>query len=125
MPNQQRTSLGLDDDNSELEIKNQIDLEELTGAGQRPAPTSEQQKAIMKAGEAQGFVSRQPTKRRRVSPYQAQFGGKCREGMKALFQEVAERLKIHDTQALELAIKALIEENGYDDLLAKYQALTE
>lgn len=113
-----RTSLGLDDNN-------QIDLEELTGVGQRPAPTPEQQKAIFKAGEKQGFVSRQPTKRRRVSPYQAQFGGKCREGMKPLFQEVADRLGVHDTQALELAISALIEKHGFEDLLAKYQELTK
>ena len=118
MSSQQRSPLGLDD-------KNPIDLEKLTGAAKRPAPTAEQTKAMMKAGETQGFVSRQPTKRRRVSPYQAQFGGKCREGMKPLFQEIAERIGIHDTQALELAIKALIEQNGYDDLLVKYQYLTK
>ena len=115
--NQQRTSLGLDDD--------PIDLEEFTTVVQRPAPTKKQQQAIMKAGEQQGFVSRQPKKRRRVSPYQSQFGGKCRHGMKELFQEVAERLDIHDTQALELAIEALIKQNQYDDLLAKYQELTQ
>ncbi|MEJ1295897.1 MAG: hypothetical protein RPU64_09090 [Candidatus Sedimenticola sp. (ex Thyasira tokunagai)] len=118
MPSQQRSPLGLDDENP-------IDLEELTGAGQRPAPTVEQTKAILKAGEQTGFVSREPKKRRRVSPYQAQFGGKCRDGMKPLFQEVAERLDIHDTKALELAIKALIEKHGYDDLLAKYEELTK
>lgn len=115
--NQQRTSLGLDDD--------PIDLEEFTDVVKRPAPTKKQQQAIMKAGEQQGFVSREARKRRRVSPYQSQFGGKCRHGMKQLFQEVAERLDIHDTQALEMAIEALIKENQYDDLLAKYQELTK
>lgn len=115
--NQQRSSLGLDDD--------PIDLEEFTEVVKRPAPTKQQQQAIMKAGEQQGFVSREAKKRRRVSPYQLQFGGKCRAGMKPLFQEVAERLDIHDTQALEMAIEALIKENHYDDLLAKYQELTK
>ena len=119
---QQRTSLGLNDEDQD---EKQIDLEELTGTGHRPAPTPEQQKAIMKAGEAQGFVSRQSTKRRRISPYQAQFGGKCRVGMKGLFLEVAERLDKDNTEALELAICALIEKHGYEDLLAKYQELTK
>lgn len=117
MPNQ-RSSLGLDDDN-------QIDLEELTGARQRPAPTAEQTKAIMKAGEAQGFVSRQPTKRRKVSPYTAQFGGRCREGMKALFQDIGERLGQYDNNTLEAAILALIEKECLDDLKAKYEELTK
>jgi len=118
MPSQQRPSLGLDDDTL-------IDIEELAGARQRETPTLEQQEAIMKVGKTQGFVSRQPMKRRRISPYQAQFGGKCRAGMKALFQEVADRLRIHDTQALELAIQALIEKNGYDDLSVEYQKLID
>ncbi len=116
MSNQQRTSLGLNDDETP------IDIEQVAGM-LRPAPTSAQQKSIIKAGETQGFVSRVVKKRRQVSPYQAQFGGKCREGMKTLFQEVAERLNIYDTQALELAICALIEKNGFDDLLKKYQKL--
>jgi len=115
--NQQRTSSNLDDD--------PIDLDEFTDLVKRPAPTKKQLQAIMKAGQQQGFVSREARKRRRVSPYQSQFGGKCRDGMKQLFQEVAERLDIHDTQALELAIEALIKQHQYDDLLAKYQALTK
>ena len=57
--NQQRTSLGPDDD--------PIDLEEFTTVVKRPAPTKKQQ-AIMKAGEHQSFVSLQPKKRRWVSP---------------------------------------------------------
>ena len=65
---QQRTSLGLDDE--------PIDLEELTGTQRKPVLTPEKQKAIFKAGEKTGFVSRQPTRRRKVSPYTAQFGGR-------------------------------------------------
>lgn len=118
MPNHERVSLNLDDEN-------QIDLEELTGAAQRPAPTAEQQKAIFKAGEEQGFISREPTKRRRVSPYTAQFGGKCREGMKPLFQEIAAELGLYDTQTLEAAILALIKQEGLTNLLAKYEWLTK
>ena len=118
MSNQERTPLGLD-------TENQIDLEELTGALPRQKPTAQQQKDIYEAGEKSGFVSRQPMRRCRVSPYQAQFGGRCREGMKPLFQEIAERLNVHDTQALELAVCALIEKNGFDDLLAKYAELTK
>lgn len=70
-------------------------------------------------------IHNQTRARRRVSPYKSQFGGKCREGMKPLFQEVAERMDIHDTQALELAIEALIKQNGYDDLLTQFKELTE
>lgn len=113
---QQRTSLGLDDEE-------QIDLEELAGGTQRPALSPEKQKAILKAGEQTGFVSRQPTKRRKVSPYTAQFGGRCREGMKPLFQEVSERLGQYDNQTLEAAILALIEKEGFDDLKEKYAEL--
>lgn len=119
MTEQKRPSLGLDtaDDTD-------IDIADLAQASSLPAPTKKQQQAIFKAAEETGFVSRQPTRRHRVSPYRAQFGGKCREGMKPLFQEVAERLDMQDTQALEEAIKALIEKYGFDDLLAEYKALT-
>lgn len=118
MSNKERTSLNLED-------AKPIDLEELAGAPQRPAPTAEQTKAILKAGEATGFVSRQPTKRRKVSPYTCQFGGKCREGMKPLFQDVGEKLGFYDTQTLEYAILALIRQEGLTDLLAKYERLTK
>ena len=114
---QQRTSLGLDDE--------PIDLEELTGTQQRPVITPEKQKEILKAGEKTGFVSRQPTRRRKVSPYTAQFGGRCREGMKGIFQEIGERMGLYDNQTLELAILALIEKEGYTDLKKKYEELVK
>lgn len=119
MSNQQRASLGLDDE------KEQIDLEELTGTAHRPPPTAEQQQQIMEAGAASGFVCREPTprRRRRRTPYTTQFGGKCREGMKLLFQEVADRLELHDTQTLEAAILALIEKEGFNDLKQRYKGL--
>jgi len=118
MSNNERTSLGLD-------TENQIDLEELTGTMPRQKPTAQQQNDIYKAGEKAGFVSRQPTRRRKVSPYSAQFGGRCREGMKALFQEVGENMDSYDNVTLELAILALIEKEGFDDLKAKYEEITK
>ncbi|WP_155326398.1 hypothetical protein [Desulfosarcina ovata] len=118
MNSQKRTSLGLEDD--------QIDLEELTGIGQeRPQLSEKQQKALIKAGEKTGFVSRKPTVRRRISPYSAQFGGKCREGIKPLFREIASRLDIYENQAIELAILALIEKEGFEDLKAQYMELVK
>jgi len=115
---QQRASLGLDDE------QEQIDLEQLMGGYQAPL-TPEQQKKILDAGMKAGFVSRQPTRHRRRSPYTAQFGGKCREGIKPLFQEVAKRLGLHDTQALEATILALIEKEGFDDLKQKYTEIVK
>ena len=117
MSNEQRVSLGLDATDTT------IDLNELVGAGHRSPPTPDQQKKILDAGIASGFVSRQPVRRRRRSPYTAQFGGKCRNGMKPLFQEVAERLDLQDTQALEEAILALIEKMEFNDLKEKYKEL--
>ena len=112
-----RTSLDFGDD--------LIDLNELTG-GQRPVLTKKEQKAFLDAGEKTGFVSREPTKKRRkVSPYSAQFGGRCREGIKALFQEIADRLNLYETQTLELAILALIEKEGFDDLKKRYEYLVK
>lgn len=113
-----RAHLSFDDDE-------QIDLEELTGAQQRPKSSKEDIKRIDKVSEKAGFVSREPKKRRRVSPYSAQFGGKCREGMKELFQEIGERMGVYDTQTLESAIFALIEKQGFDDLKEKYNKLIE
>ncbi len=118
MSNQQRASLGLSDE------QEQIDLEQLTGAGYRTPPTPEQQQKFMAAGAASGFISRQPAVRRRKrSPYNAQFGGKCRAGMKELFQEVADRMDLYDTQTLEAAILALIEKEGFDDLKQQFKEL--
>ena len=115
----QRAHLNFDDD--------EIPLENLTVSTTKSKPTTAQQKAIVEEAKKTGFVSREPKKmgRRRTSPYTAQFGGKCREGMKPLFQEIGVILDCQDTVTLELAILALIEKEGLDDLLVKYKALTE
>lgn len=112
-----RAHISLDDD--------QIDLEELTSSVQKPRSTAKQQKMVAQAAAETGFTSRQPKKmgRRRTSPYTAQFGGKCREGMKPLFQKIGERLDYQDTVTLELAILALIEKEGLEDLKTEYDGI--
>jgi hypothetical protein len=105
----------------------EIDLVSLVGNTEQPKPTVKQQKAVVKEAKKTGFVSREPKKmgRRRTSPYNAQFGGKCRGGMKLLFQEIGEALDCQDTVTLELAIQALLEKEGLDELLNKYNELTQ
>ena len=117
MPNE-RASIGLEED--------AISIEELATANQQNVkPTPKQQAKIYKEAEKLGFVSRQPIKRRKVSPYTDQFGGKCREGMKALFQDIGEHLGCYNTETLERAILALIEKEGLDDLAKRYKSLVE
>jgi hypothetical protein len=113
---QKRAGLSLEDD--------QIDLEELTGGAPQAAPVDKDKlrKSLDKVGEKTGFVSREPRRRRR-SPYTAQFGGKCREGMKALFQEIGEELGCYDTETLERAILALIEKEKLTAIQKEYEKL--
>ena len=103
----------------------QIDLEELTGAIRKPKPTAEQKRAMKAAAEQSSFSSREPKKRRKISPYTAQFGGKCREGMKTLFQDIGGRMGGYDTQTLELAILALLEKEQFEDLKRRYEELVK
>lgn len=102
-----------------------IDLEELTSIKSKGNLTKEQIKKVDIEAEKLGFISRQPKKRRKKSPYTAQFGGKCREGMKELFQDIAERMDLYDTKTLELAILALIEKQGFEDLMEQYKNLVK
>lgn len=114
----ERASLGLNEE--------QIDLEELVIKGQQAHKlTLDQQMAMEREGAKLGFVSRQPKKRRRVSPYTAQFGGKCREGMKSLFQDIGEHLGCYDTETLEKAILALIQKEGLDKLENRFYEITK
>ena len=109
----------------DFDDEEEIDLSALVGNTEQPKPTIKQQKAITNEAKRTGFVSREPRKmgRRRTSPYTAQFGGKCREGMKPLFQEIGEALDCQDTVTLELAIQALLEKEGLNKLLEKYNEL--
>ena len=124
-PEKRRVSLGLNEERGG--DAQPVDIGALAGAKRRPAPTATQRAALKQAGAEQRFPGRRSgaAPRRRVSPYRAQFGGKCRPGMKALFQETAARLDVHDTVALELAIRALIEAHGHEDLLERWRELAE
>jgi hypothetical protein len=103
----------------------EVDLSDLSGKTNQLKPTSEQERKIKLQATESGFISRERKKmgRPRNSPYTAQFGGRCREGMKPLFQEIGEALHCQDTVTLELAILALIEKEGLDNLLIKYKEL--
>ena len=115
-----RVSLGLDDD---------IDLSELIPKyNEKTSPMTQQQKDILLSeGAKHGFVSREPTvqRRRRVSPYTAQFGGKCRPAVKVLFQEAGTRMNCYDTITLEKAIEALLEKENYIDLLDEFRKIVK
>jgi hypothetical protein len=103
----------------------QIDLEDLTGGISQPLATEKQRKAVKAVAERSKFSSREPKKRRKVSPYTAQFGGKCRESMKDVFQGIGEHMGWYDTETLERAILALIEKEGLEDLKKKYIELVK
>jgi len=119
MSDDRRVSLGFDDE---------IDIADLVGetvATTPQVPLQALKKDLTRESAKYGFVSREAPKRRRVSPYTAQFGGKCREGMKPLFKEIGERLNCYDTETLERAILALIEKEGLEDLKEEYERITE
>lgn len=125
MVGKERASVGLDDDD-------QIDIEEIANVGKKKPKSKKLPPELLKAGQETGFVSRPSLKtlprrggRAKYSPYQKQFGGRCREGMKDLFREAAVRLDMYDSEALELAVLALIEKHGFDDLMNRYFELTE
>ncbi len=113
-----RASLGLDEE--------PIDLQDLIVKGKKPHRiTLEQQKTMEIEGEKLGFVSREPKKRRRVSPYTAQFGGKCREGMKDLFQDIGAHMNCYDTETLEKAILALLEKEKLYELQKRFKKIVK
>ncbi len=117
-----RVSLGLDnliDDSQEPSVS----LEELAGGSSSTKTDIQLQKALTKEGAKLGFTSRQPTRKftRRRSPYTEQCNLKMRSGMRDIFQEIGDRLEMFDQETLERAILALVEKEGFDDLLAEYE----
>lgn len=85
-------------------------------------------KAIEEIAEHSGFVSRKHKSQRRrkpQSPFKNQLNLKCRDNMRELFQDIGERLGVHDHTTFEHALLALIEKNGYSDLLQRYKDITE
>lgn len=113
----ERASLNLDDD---------LDLSGFAPKQQKNAERLDP-KTLETIAEQSGFVSRASKRRRKRqrSPYQAQLNLKCREGVKTLFQELGDRLEVHDHTTFEQALLALIEKQGYSDLEAQFRELTK
>ncbi|MCB1715957.1 MAG: hypothetical protein KDK04_01765 [Candidatus Competibacteraceae bacterium] len=109
-----------------LDLDDNLDLSEFAPKTQkdhgRPDP-----KALETVAEQSGFVSRENKRRRKRqrSPYQAQLNLKCREAVKAMFQEIGDRLDIYDHTTFEQALLALIEKEGYSDLEVRFKELTK
>lgn len=90
--------------------------------------SNSEEKIIKKIAEQSGFSSRKSKNHRRKkpqSPYKNQLNLKCRDGMKDLFHIIGDRLEIHDHTTFENALLALIEKQGYDDLLEEYKKIKE
>jgi hypothetical protein len=83
-------------------------------------------KTVQRVAEQSGFLSREPRRRRKLqrSPFQAQLNLKCREEIKSLFRALGDRLEVHDHTTFELALLALLEKQGYSDLIAQYKDIT-
>jgi restriction endonuclease Mrr len=113
-----RASLNLTDDD--------LDLSGFAPKGEKKRERPEP-KTIEKIAEQSGFISRKGKRRRKRqrSPYQAQLNLKCREGVKTLFQELGDRLDVHDHTTFEEALLALIEKQGYSDLEARFRELAK
>ena len=101
-----------------LDLDDNLDLSEFAPKTQkdhgRPNP-----KALETVAEQSGFVSRENKRRRKRqrSPY--------REAVKAMFQEIGDRLDIYDHTTFEQALLALIEKEGYSDLEVRFKELTK
>jgi hypothetical protein len=113
----ERASLNLDDD---------LDLSGFAPKQQKSADRPDP-KTLETVAEQSGFISRASKRRRRRqrSPYQSQLNLKCRENIKMLFQELGDRLGVHDHTTFEQALLALIEKQGYSDLAAQFKELTK
>lgn len=118
----ERIKLGLDDDDIEL-----ADIIATDDSRSKSTMSPQQKEQLVQEGAKHGFVSREPRtiRRRKVSPYTAQFGGKCRPEVKAIFQEASERLNCYDTVTLEKAIEALLEKEQFWDLVEEFKLVTQ
>jgi hypothetical protein len=114
----ERASLNLTDDD--------LDLSGFAPRREKKRERSDP-KTIETIAEQSGFISREGKRRRKRqrSPYQTQLNLKCREGIKTLFQELSDRLDVHDHTTFEQALLALIEKQGYSDLEARFRELTK
>ncbi|GAB1257287.1 hypothetical protein NBRC116494_17890 [Aurantivibrio plasticivorans] len=121
-----RVSLGLDDLNDPNENPS-VSLEEIATSPTNGRTDAQLQKELEKEGAKLGFISRQPTRKfsRRRSPYTEQCNLKMRTGMRDIFQELGDRLEMFDQETLEAGILALIEKEGFGDLLAEYEKVIQ
>jgi len=89
----------------------------------RGGETHDMKAALQTVAEQSGFPSREPRRRRKRqrSPFQAQINLKCREDIKSLFHALGDRLEVHDHTTFELALLALLEKQGYSDLITQYR----
>ena len=108
-----------------LNLSEDLDLTDFVPKKQPRRDSEEEKRAIKQAAEQSGFSSREPRMRRRkpMSPYKIQFNLKVRDGIKELFQDMGERLQVHDRTLFERAFLALIEKEGQNDLLQRYRDL--
>ena len=117
-----RKSLSFGDNDSSDENEG-LDLSSLVVDREAVTITPSIKKKLDIAGAKVGFVSREskPARRRRRSPYTVNLGTRCREGMKPLIQEIGERMNVGDAPVIEKAILALIEKEGFNDLMPEYE----
>lgn len=109
-----------------LDLDSSVGIEEvIEGYQEKSTPDFA---TIKEVAEQSGFVSRQPQKnrrRRKKSPFTDQLGIKVRPEMKALFQDIGERLSVYDHTTFECALLALLEKEGIKDLLKQYKEITK
>ncbi len=111
-----------------IEVDEQpVDIEDFAGKGSINEKPLVDRVKVQEVAEASGFVSRQPKKRRKKkrSPYVVQTNLKTRLGMKELLQTLSDTLDINDQETLELAILALLEKEGFKNLIKEYKELTK
>lgn len=125
MPNK-RASLDLDivatNDGDE------IDISSFVNTGNKKKISIHNKDQILKEVKEQGFISREPAPTRRVisrSPFVEQTNFKTRIGLKGLVRELSTRLKIYDQETWDRAFLALLEKEGFDDLVHEYYELIE
>lgn len=113
--NKKRASLDLNDD---------IDISEITSKKFKRKFDSEK-KIIESIAEKSGFVSREPKKRKSKpkSPFIVQMNIKTRYGAKELFQETSDKMGCFDHTTFEEAFIALLEKQGFYNILDKYKKL--
>jgi phosphoenolpyruvate-protein kinase (PTS system EI component) len=118
----ERVGFGLNDDE-------QIDIEDLTGGTEQPQQDQEKlKKALDKAGEETGFVSREAPKKkmRKRTPYVIQKNMKMRIDMPELLADLTKRIQSSsDQETIEIALGVLIVQEGVKGLINRFEKITK